>query len=213
MAASGTLFVLALCPIIFFVALELGSRGQPHKPTDSRPRQAVFPYVGVSLLPLVLLIASKLWSSSSSSAGKIKKLSLLAKLFQLVKRLAIVFLIVCYVGHNFFTFAYGNVNNEAFTTSLIVDVIASPDDFNKLVNIPADQFEVFSDPSVWASEDIIKGPHIDIKSVRDAQCGPRQFRRFMFHRILPESKASKVFDNRTMMGGLWTIVHGTDKAR
>lgn len=102
----------------------------------------------------------------------------------------------------------GNVNNDAWSNSLMIDVVASPKFFREMQLVP-EQYTLATNASVWADESILDGPHLPIKELHNAQCGERVFARFMFHQILPQSRVAAILKNGVMFGGIWAMHEGS----
>ena len=190
---------LAFAPVMFaallFIAREVGPK--LFESTTERPAFLVLPYFGGSLGPVTLGWTIYLFRKRALSflPGFLRK-------FILILPALLLFI------HNFFTVLYGNINNDAYSDSLIIDVIAPPSAFKSFEYLPT-EFSPAKDPTTWAHEDLIDGPHLDIKTVHDTKCGDRSFARFMYHTILPESRVVHLLEgNHIMFGGVWLMVDG-----
>ena len=195
--------LIVIAPILFSAFIFL-SRNYAKKlfPFDSgKPTFLVFPYIGASLFPSVIGLALYIYRS-------VKGMNCLVRFFIWVACAAGVF---AAFAHCFLTFSYGNVNNDSWTNSVMIDVIAPPSAFNTFKNLP-DVFSLSTDPKKWSQAEIVSGPHFDNANVRDAECGPRSFVRFMFHSFHPRASLYKVVGD-TVVGGVWLAVDGTDSSR
>jgi hypothetical protein len=151
------------------------------------------PYVTLCLLPLYLWLVQQLWSYRVKLPWLLKPF-----LFLLCTALVMFGFIHCFV-----TWAYGNLNNEAWTDSWMVDVIAPPDYFQWT---EMQNFQVAEDPAKWLSA--VKAPHLPTSM---PNCGPRMFVRFMAHRFLPTSRLAKVLNTDGLMFiGSWVMATGVD---
>lgn len=176
--------------LLFAVLLGVLLHREP-SPGTERPQLIILPYVGLSLLPLYLWLVTRLWSLRHSLPWIMKPFLLLL----------IIAGFAFGIGHCFVTVLYGNANNDAWSDSWMVDVIAPPDYF-KWANL--ENFKVADDPALWLPS--IQGPHLPTSL---SQCGPRMFVRFMAHRISPKSRVSKLLDiDGLMFIGSWVMSTG-----
>jgi len=145
----------------------------------------ILPFVGASALPVLFL----LWRYVFSGVGKFGKL---------------VGSVVSFLwfAHCFLTFIYGNVNNDAYSDSWIVDVSAPTSYWNEFRNIEQD-FKLSHNSTGWSNS--IAGPHLP-----PLTCDGHTFVRFMCHRILTESRVSVLLTNDVMFCGAWAMVERKD---
>jgi hypothetical protein len=175
------------------IALILGYILQPD--SGPHPQITVFPYVGVTLLPLLLWVALTLWSFRSSLPWLLKPF-----LFVLCAALVLVGVLHCLM-----TVGYGNMNNEAWSDSWMIDVVAPPEFFSEFLML--EDFAVAKNSSEWLAS--VSSPQLP-RNLPD--CGPRVFVRFMTHRASPKTPAARIlpFDN-IFFYGAWIMTHAKDR--
>lgn len=185
---------LAASPILFSLTYLLGTHdwGLDFKAFPQQPPPVlIIPYVGLSLIPVAAAVVRYLWSSSLYT-----------------KPVAVIFGL-CYFVHTMFSTVYGNVNNDAWSHSWMIDVALPPSYMDRFVHIPSD-FTPSVNTSRWQDDLVIAGPHLSPGAICD-----RSFVRFMFHEILPNARLSKILDKsvKTYFFGAWVIVEGADHSR
>lgn len=190
----------ALAPIVFagliYLSTQLATVWFAADP--QRPPFLTLPFVGGSLFPGV--VGTTIYLLKSSALNFLPKF---------LKKFIAVLPTIVFILHNFFTVFYGNINNDAWSNSIVIDVIAPLSAFNSFVRLPS-FIAATENTTAWAHESIISGPHLDIQGVHDAQCGPRAFGRFMYHRILPKSRVHAILAEGVMFGGIWLMAAPTD---
>jgi len=111
-------------------------------------------------------------------------------------------LLVPVVAHCGFTILYGNANNEAWTDSWMVDVIAPPEFFQWGF---MENYKVATNPDLWLPSAI--APHVPTSLPK---CGPRMYVRFMAHRISPKARLAKIVEVEGLtFVGSWVMAVGT----
>ena len=190
----------ALAPIVFAGLIYLAGQLSTvwFAPDAQRPPFLTLPFVGGSLFPGV--VGTTIYLLQSSALNFLPKI---------LKKFIAVLPTILLILHNFFTVLYGNINNDAWSNSIVIDVIAPLSTFNSFVRLPS-FIAPTENTSAWAHESIISGPHLDIQAVHDAKCGPRTFARFMYHRILPKSRLHAILADSVMFGGIWLMSAPTD---
>jgi hypothetical protein len=193
----------ALAPVffaaLFFVAQNIATLF--FEPDPSRAPFLTLPLVGGSLGPGVLGTTLYLLRTRAFSSLPRPVALLLCTLPALLL-----------LGHNFFTVFYGNINNDAWSHSLMIDVVGPPETFRAFTRTHQ-FFTVATNPATWANESVLAGPHLDVEGIRSASCGPRMFARFMWHRITPHSRLFVLLGKKTMFGGVWVMMEGDDGTR
>ncbi len=198
---SPVFWSLALAPALLFGLMHLALHfGTSYHPSASRPPIVVLPFLGFSFLPAALFLARFLWRSRLPTG------------LNAIKNLLVFAATAAFLLHNGLTVLYGNINNDAWSDSLMIDVIAPPEFFRPMERISS-KFHLATNPATWAHTDIINGPHLDIPAVHAAadKCGPRTFSRFMFHSIRQQSRVSALLIDGVMFGGHWAMVEGDDR--
>ena len=152
----------------------------------------IIPYVALTLAPLYLLVVGTVWKASI-----------------VTKPVAVALFAFGWV-HTFFSTVYGNVNNDAYSNSWMIDVLLPPEMLGELKNIPSDMI-ISRNGSAWNDKAILDGPHLSPAT----SCPERAFIRFMFHKILPKSRLSAILtkDHPTFFFGSWVGVEGKDDGR
>lgn len=200
---NHVLVPLAAAPLLFAGLVFLSRTVGPKlfASSEERPAFITLPYFGGSLGPAMLGLTIYLF--------RIKFLSFLG--FLRVPLILLPGLVL--LAHNFFTVLYGNINNDAWSDTIMIDVIGPPGTFKPFLRIP-DDFALATDAGTWAQPDVLDGPHLDVSAVHSASCGPRSFARFMYHRILPSARVHKLLlGDHVIFGGIWVMVAGTDPRR
>jgi hypothetical protein len=169
--------------------------------TPERPCFITLPYIGGSLMPFVFGLFIFIYRRGVVGflPGFLQKLVCFLPLF-------LVFL------HSFFTVFYGNINNDAWSHSLMIDVIAPRSAFKNFTQFVPELRPSYNS-AAWAHESIIDGPHLDIKGVRDAKCEDRGFARFMYHRIDSRARVHAILGQGVMVGGIWVMSEGREGLR
>jgi hypothetical protein len=193
----------AFAPVIFtcllFAARHFATRF--FSPDPFHPPFLTLPLVGGSLGPGIL--------GTSLFLVRAKAFSFLPRfLAKFISMLPAILLLL----HNFFTVFYGNINNDSWSNSLMIDVVGPPETFHTFTRIPP-YFTPATNPAAWANESVLAGPHLDVEGIRSASCGPRMFARFMWHRITPRARIHTLLTDRVMFGGIWVMSQGTTDGR
>lgn len=194
---------LAFAPVMLFALLFLAKNYCTiwFESTEERPCFLTLPYIGGSLGPFAIGLSLYLY--------RLPALNFLPKFLRKLLFYVPLFLLLL---HNFFTVFYGNINNDAWSDSLMIDVVGPPGTFNQFKRLIPEVVQTY-DATAWAHEALIDGPHLDINATRTATCGPRGFARFMYHRITPQARVHAILGEGVMFGGIWLMVQGTSGAR
>jgi len=188
MNPSSTKLILAAlaAPLLFNLLLFVATRlPTPIKPSSERPAVYILPFVGISIFPLVVWFVRGSFLLALGSARKV---------------LGVLFLTYCTL-HLILTVLYGNINNEAFSDSWIIDVSAPKNYWNEIINIES-QFRISTRSTGWSKS--ISGPHLP-----SFTCDDHIFIRFMCHRTLSKSRVSSLLGDGIMFCGAWVMVELT----
>ncbi|EDQ91382.1 uncharacterized protein MONBRDRAFT_31609 [Monosiga brevicollis MX1] len=192
MGVSTIALAAGVAPLLLATLVRLGGNiGTPIVADDpSRPHIFLIPYVGLAFFPLAFALFRELKSCSCAGPLNAVKNGLCNVAFG------------AFLLHCFLTFFYGNINNDAWSNSIMIDVIAPPEFFVNMTMVP-EEMRLTSDVKLWARKEILDGPHLDIDAIAASKCQRRAYARFMFHEILPQSRIARLLKQGVMFGGVW----------